>query len=510
MRTFWFTSGIALIAGACVPLALAPFHLWPLMIIGIAGFYWLSVAATGPKQAAWYGWLYGCSFFGIGVSWIYGSMQTVDTPVWLSLLLTGGFCLLMALFHLYQNWFFYRFFKPLRAAWLVAAPLWWVVNEWLREWVLTGMPWLYAGYAFSDLPVAQLAAVVGIYGLSLVMAIVSALLFEALRNLAGKPLRAAVLVSSSVLILISANLVGWLTPASSWTESLRTLSVAAVQSNVDQRSKWTIEQQRPTLEFYAASFQKMMDVELVLWPEAAMTQLPEQIPYFLSQIDDIAKQRDQALITGIVTEENGHYFNTMLGFGTASGSYRKQHLVPFGEYVPLQKYLRGLIDFFNLPSSIMHPAIKPQLPLSFVVDNEHYFTAGIICYEAAYPNLVKRLAKESNVLAVVSNDAWFGDSIGPHQHLQITQMRAIENGRAMIRATQNGISALVDANGNILQQSAQFVPAELFGELTLRTGLTPFQQLPAHVLIYLCLCILALLLLINKIRRKPAQLILKD
>lgn len=507
MHTFWSKSFFALLAGACVPLALAPFHLWPLMLIGIAGFYWLTFTAQSAKQALWFGWVYGCSFFGIGVSWVYGSMQTVDTPVLMSLVLTGGFCLLLALLHLFQSWFFFRYLKHLRFALLVAAPLWWVINEWFREWFLTGMPWLYAGYAFTDLAAGQLAAVVGIYGLSFLVALLAALFLKCLLLYQQKDNRnVAIHAAAFVVLFLLVNIIGWQKPASSWTQPLRSISVVAVQSNIDQRTKWNYAQQRPTLEFFGKSFEGMSNPDLILWPEAAMTRLPEQIPYFLSQVDEIGKHRGQAIITGILTEENGQYFNSMLGYGTADGQYRKQHLVPFGEYMPMEKYLRGLIAFFDLPSSTMHPAIRPQMPISFTVKGEAFFAAGIICYEAAYPGIVKQLAKDANLLAVVSNDAWFGDSIGPHQHLQISQMRAIENGRAMVRATQNGVSALIDANGKIKKRSRQFVPAELSGELTLRAGHTPFQALPTYTIPIILLIILATLLIMDRLRKNISGL----
>ncbi|MEJ2044050.1 MAG: apolipoprotein N-acyltransferase [Reinekea sp.] len=494
MNRFWITTFLALLFGACIPLSLAPFDFWPLMFIGVGGFFWLTFTAKTAKQAIWYGWIYGCSYFGIGVSWIYGSMQTVNTPLWLALFLTGGFCLLMALFQLFQSWFFFRFLKKLPFALLLVAPLWWVCNEWFREWFLTGMPWLYAGYAFIYTPAAQAAAVIGIYGLSLILAFSSAfflktiLIFRSDKNLKSLSYGAVALT-----VLVAVNIFGVLKPASSWTRAQRPLTVAAIQSNIDQRVKWSYQQQRPTLEFYGESFTHTAKVDFVLWPEAAMTQLPERIPNFLSQIQSISAGRDQAMVMGTLTEQDGHYYNSLLGYGTASGKYTKQHLVPFGEYLPLDKYLRGLIDFFNLPMSDMYPATEAQTPLSFTLEGQPYFVAGIICYEAAYPELVRKLAKDSNLLAIVSNDAWFGDSIGPHQHLQISQMRAIENGRAIVRATQNGISALIDANGKVLNRSQQFVEAEVIGNLTLHNGHTPFQLIPAQTPAILSLIILTII-----------------
>lgn len=497
---------LAIFFGLCTPLALAPFKLWPLMLISVGGFFWLTLVAKTSKQALGLGWLFGVGFFGLGVSWIYGSMQTVDTPVFLALILTTGFCLLLALLPAIHAWAYVKFFRGLPNALLVIAPLMWVISEWVREWLLTGMPWLFAGYASISMPLAQIAAIIGIYGLSWVMASLAALLLsgllDAFNNKEFKMLNPIVMALGMFAAL---NILGALVPATSWTEVDREINVAAVQSNVDQRTKWARAQQRPTLEFYGESIGQMVDVDLVLWPEAAMTQRPEQIPYFFAQIENIGDVRDQAIVTGLITREGDKYFNAIQGFGSAKGEYRKQHLVPFGEYVPLEGILRGLIAFFDLPTSTMYPAGEEQFPIYASLNGDPYLMAPIICYEAAYPNIVRLLARQSEIITVISNDAWFGDSLGPHQHLEITQMRAIENGRAIVRATQNGISALISADGKILQRSEQFVPAELIGDMPLRKGLTPFQIYPAQTLPVFAVFALISLYLRGRKQRSPVN-----
>ncbi|TXR53735.1 apolipoprotein N-acyltransferase [Reinekea thalattae] len=484
----------ALLFGLLPPLALAPFNYWPLMVVGIAGAIWLSYSARSTKQALWLGWLFGVSFFGVGVSWVYGSMQTVDTPVLLAILLTLIFCCSLALFFAFQFWFFNRFLKNLPWALSLIAPLWWLINEWLREWVLTGLPWLYAGYAALPLAMSQLAAVIGVYGLGLVFAFCASWLVLAVRRfrsgdnpIASKPLIAA------LLLFVITNLLGALLPATLWTKDDQVLKVAAIQSNIDQKTKWSNSQQADTLKFYAEALTHTERVDLMLWPEAAMTRLEQDIFSFITSIDSYAELQDTALLLGIVSTDGEHYFNSLKAYGRADGEYLKQHLVPFGEYVPLERYLRGLIQFFDLPMSTMQPALTTQTPILAESRNGPYFIAPVICYEAAYPNLVRKLAKDANIISVVSNDAWFGDSIGPHQHLQITQMRAIENARPMVRATQNGISAIIDANGNILSRSAQFVEATLTGEITLQQGKTPFQHYSTHSLPILAMMILVLI-----------------
>jgi apolipoprotein N-acyltransferase len=487
----------ALLSGLLIPLALAPFNLWPLAIIGVAIATWLNHTADNHKEAALLGWLFGASYFGLGVSWIYGSMQTVETPFLLAAFLTIGFCLALALFFVFQFWFYYKFLKMLPFAVTTLAPFWWVINEWIREWLLTGMPWLYTGYAAINLPTGQLAAIIGVYGLSLIFTLIACWLLSAVILWASNRKKALISAFAATLLFFLAYLSGSIYPAESWTHAGQTIQVAAVQSNIDQKLKWTEAQQMPTLRFYGQVLTKHGDVDLMLWPEAAMTRLEEEIPTYLGDVSAFASKHDMALLTGIITHEDYTFFNAVKGYGNATGEYRKQHLVPFGEYIPLEKFLRGLIAFFDLPMSIMRPANQPQTPVSATVKSQPYFIAPIICYEAAYPNLVRNIAKTANLIAVVSNDAWFGDSIGPHQHLQITRMRAIENGRPMIRATQNGISALVDANGKILSRSQQFIETTLTGQLTLRSGFTPFQRYNTALLPISLICIILIIWLVN-------------
>ncbi|WP_411746525.1 apolipoprotein N-acyltransferase [Reinekea sp.] len=491
--------------GLCIPLSLAPFNLWPLSIVGVLGFFWLQTAIQSSKSAFWLGWVYGIGFFGLGVSWVYGSMRTVDTPVLLSLLLTATFCLALAFLGAIQLWFHVRFINKLPMGLLLASPLSWLFFEWLREWFLTGMPWLFVGYSVIDLPMAQLAAVFSVYGLSLCLAFISAVLFIGIQKISRHERNAAIFaVGVSLSAFAALNIVGWLLPADSWTTPSSTIKVAAVQSNIAQQDKWKSAQQIKTLEFYGKQIETLKDVDLMLWSEAAMTRRADQIPNFIGQVQSITEKRDQTLLTGVVTKDGPNYFNAVQGYGMAKGEeYRKQHLVPFGEYVPFDPYLRNFIGFFNISISGMSPALTEQNPIVSTLNGEPFFLAPVICYEAAYPNIVRKLAKNAQILTVVSNDAWFGDSIAPHQHLQITRMRAIENGRDMARATQNGISALINARGELVNFAEQFTEAQVVGALTLRNGLTPFQRLHSSIIPILATIILLIMLI--SYQRKPKK-----
>jgi apolipoprotein N-acyltransferase len=479
---------LALLLGLMLPLAMAPFHLWPLIWLSIAGYFVLIDQAPNQRRALWLGWVYGAGMFGLGISWVYHSMRTVATPVPMSLLLTSLFCLGIALLPMLQAGVYHRYLRPHRSALWLAAPLLWMLFEWVRSWLFTGMPWLLSGYALTDTPMAQLAAVFGVYGLG-TLVVISAGCFAQAALKGGDRRRMSAIGTALVAVPMA---VGWALPATRWTAPHAEITAVAVQSNVRQADKWAARNVQPTLDFYARQARQHSEPDLMLWPEAALTVRPQRIPNWLGDLDALGKQREQAIITGIVTEEDGRFYNALLGFGESEGEYRKQHLVPFGEYLPFEQQLRGLIEFFSLPMSTLTPAPEPQSPLLWQRNGQSYRLAPVICYEAAYPGLVRQLARNSDLMILVSNDAWFGDSLAPHQHLQITRMRAIENSRAAVRATQNGISALIDADGRLLQRSRQFEVAAISGEVTLRQGMTPYQRWGGPYWVVLPLVVLVL------------------
>ncbi len=190
---------------------------------------------------------------------------------------------------------------------------------------------------------------------------------------------------------------------------------------------------------------------------------------------------DTTLITGIPFRPEGQqrYHNSIMALGSGEGVYLKQRLVPFGEYVPLEEQLRGLISFFDLPMSAFSPGPADQPPLRAGA----FRIAPFICYEVVYPDLVASGARNADLLITISNDSWFGNSIGPLQHLQMAQMRALENGRYMIRGTNNGISAIIDHRGRITARTGQFVEESLSGKVEVMLGETPFSSFGSRPII---------------------------
>jgi apolipoprotein N-acyltransferase len=285
-----------------------------------------------------------------------------------------------------------------------------------------------------------------------------------------------------LIIFLSAyglKLVDWVVP----DESTRT-SFALIQGNVSQEKKWLPSERWPTLMKFLDLSRVNWDADIVIWPEAAIPALEKELPSFLLNVDKAARMNETALITGVVTQNSsGNYHNSVITLGdTPSGEYHydtqprynKHHVLPFGEFVPVADILRPIAPLFNLPMSSFN---RGDLVQNNIVGKGRYF-ATALCYEIIFGEQVrKNINQNTNFILTLSNDAWFGDSIGPLQHMEIAQMRALETGKPVIRATNNGVTAITDYKGKIIAQIPQFETAVLRAEVTSSKGSTPFLTL---------------------------------
>ena len=466
----WPARMVLLATGALVPFLFAPFSFWPLALI-LPVIFWQLTAAVNPLQAWWHGWWFGAGFFGTGVSWVFFSMRAVQTPIAISLLLSVLFCLSLAFLFAVQAWLGTQR-RGLPA--FAILPLLWLLFEFIRSTLFTGLPWLLWGTASSNLWLAGWLPILGVFGVSYLGLISAGLLWRWLQQPTDRRFAAATL---TLMVLSTAG--GWGLQQIEWTqaETRTALSVSLIQGNVAQDGKWDPVTLRQDFQRYQDLSEQHPGATLLVWPETAIAAFPEQLQPELSEWDARLRQRQQGLIAGMpVWGENGRFYNAVRGLGTASGEYRKQHLVPFGEYLPFATLLQGVTAFFDLPMSGFSAGSAAQPMLRIEQDQQIWQLGTLICYEVAYPWLARQQAAQADALVVVSNDAWFGRSWAPAQHLQISQIRAIENQRAMIRATQNGISAFIAPNGVIVAQTEQFIATTLSGEVTARSGLTPYQR----------------------------------
>jgi len=476
------------LAGALLTLSFAPFGLWPAGIAGCALFgYFLCTCSTGA--AIWRGWLFGLGLFGTGASWVYVSIHVYgQASTGLATLLTALFCAGLALLPAIFAGVYVRWVRGLPGGMLIGFPALWVLFEWLRSWLLTGFPWLYLGYAHIDTWIAGWAPIAGVYGLSFFTALTASCLFLAWRSRGPASL---VTYTGIVVTIWIGGLVlrpiEWVVPASE-----APLSVALYQPNIPQELKWDRRYYDTILQQYERAVIPLFGKDIILWPESAIPRIYDNARDFLDPMARRANLTDSTLITGVPSRDAaGAYRNSIVAVGLGEGMYHKQRLVPFGEYVPLEDWLRGVIDFFDMPMSSFSsgPPDQPSLRAG------SHRVAPYICYEIVYPDLVARAARQAELLVTVSNDTWFGASIGPLQHLQMARMRALENGRYLLRGTNNGVSAIIDHRGKITAQTEQFVETTLTGTAEVMLGHTPFTSFGPMPVIFACLLLLTLMTL---------------
>ncbi|AXY55609.1 apolipoprotein N-acyltransferase [Acinetobacter chinensis] len=462
---------ISLFSGAIFSFALAPYHWWWLAILSPALLY-ASLRKRSAKQAFFIGWSYGIGLWFVGAFWLYTSIHVYgDTNAVLSVLMIAIMALLMGLFTAVQTWLYRRFFPETP---LTFAPLW-VLFEWSKTWVFTGFPWLFAGYAFTERFIDGYAPLFGIFGVSFVVIVLACAVVEILN-------RRLFWAIPSALLLLGA----WGASQLSFVQAKneRPLEVSLIQGNIPQDLKWLTEYQIKTLEIYANLTRTEWGRDLIVWPESSIPMFQTDIEPFLEAMKVQADKTGSAWVTGIPywdlkqSQAEGYpmYYNTLMATGFESeGLYKKQRLVPFGEYIPLSGLLSWVLPALqNDPSmSGFSRGEKDQKPLSI----RHHRLGSAICYEVAYPNLTRRNAAQSDFLVTVSNDAWFTGTAGPQQHLQMVQMRAKENGRWFIRATNTGVTAIIDHQGHIVKQAPMDQPAVLRGNLPAMQGETLYTRL---------------------------------
>ncbi len=464
----WRGDLLALLAGAALPLAFAPLAWFPLAPVSAALLFiaWLNVT---PCRALLRGYLFGLGLFGVGVSWVYVAIHVFGhAGVLLAGFLTALFVAVLALFPALLGYFVTRFFPGTdNKKILLVFPAAWTLFEWLRGWMFTGFPWLNIGYSQIDTPLAGLAPVLGVYGVSWMTAFSAALLVVLLRADKTIKLRA---LAAFVLLWGGSALLGRM----EWTQPLGApLRVSLVQGNIPQDIKWHPEQRQFTLDLYADLTRQRWGDDIIVWPEAALTVFYHEVAdSYLARLGAGARAQGTDLLIGLSVAdlETRRYYNSMMSVGTNEGFYFKRHLVPFGDYVPFEEWLRGLIRFFDLPMSGYSPGPKQQA----LLEAAGYKVSVSICYEDIFGEEIIESLPEAALLVNGTNNAWYGDSFAPHQALQMSRMRALETGRYMLRATTNGISAIIDDKGKIRARSPQFETYVVTGNAQPRQGATPY------------------------------------
>jgi apolipoprotein N-acyltransferase len=463
---------LALGAGALSVCAFAPLNLWPLAVLCPVLVMVLWEAVT-PRRAALLGLAFGVGTFGVGTWWLFVSIRGFGgAPLWLTALLMGLLVCVMAAYYALLGWVAARWLPaagPRR--WLAGLPALWLLAEWLRGWVGTGFPWLSLGYSQTDTPLAGFAPLVGVYGLSALLLLGAGALLMVLRSSGRARLAAA------VVALLPWPL-GALLAGHSWTHAFGApVTVAVVQGAIPQDEKWQAANVEPTRLLYAALTERALGARLIVWPEAALPQLINEppVPEFLGRLNSRARLAGSDIAMGVIREDdNGQdYFNSIMTLTDHLSFYNKRHLVPFAEYFPIPAFVRDWLRLMSLPYSDFTPGRDDQQPLRAA----GVTLAPTICYEDAFAQAQRRLIAASQVLLTVSNDAWFGRSSARYQHFQIGRMLALSADKPLLRAANDGISALVDEHGVVSVEAPEFKAAVLKGTVQPREGLSPYMRL---------------------------------
>lgn len=450
---------LALLLGAVSVFGFAPHYLFPLPILGLALLIHRLRRADARAAFAW-GYAFGLGWFLAGVSWVYVSMHDIGgMPAPLAALAVVLFAAYLALFPALALGMAARWRLPEPARWLLAAPALWALMDWLRGTLFTGFPWQALGYAqVPSSPLAGYAPVLGVHGVTALAVFTAAALALA---------RPRYWVLALVLWIA-----GWGFGQVAWTRPKgEPVTVSLLQGNIAQSLKFRPEQVTGTLLTYRRLVLESQS-RLIVLPETALPIFLDTAPVdYLAELAAHARGLGGDLLLGVPEREGNRYYNSVVSLGTAAPQvYRKVHLVPFGEFVP--PGFAWFIDLMHIPLGDFARGRPDQPPMAVAGER----VAVNICYEDVFGEELIGALPAATLMVNVSNDAWFGDSFAPWQHLQISQMRALETGRWWLRANNTGITAILDERGRVRDHLPPFTTAALHGTAQGRIGLTPYAR----------------------------------
>jgi apolipoprotein N-acyltransferase len=551
------------LAGTLLSLAFAPISLVGLGLISLAWLFYQLIQIKTPKYSFKTGWAYGAGIFSAGTSWIYVSIHTYGrADVFSSILVTILFCLFMG--------FYYGLFGltfSLCSRLFKSSNLWlkvlnfsviWVAFEYLRANLFTGFPWLLLGFSQIQTPMKYLAPIVGVYGISFLVAFSGGLLAITwiglrLKNNQTRTWMPAILCLLSLYCFPQAlSFVHWTKPASG------NIPVSVIQGNIGEDEKWLPHAYEKTITHYVMMTRRVLEEKIppaplkkgaihhrdfsnekihhhdssqnspskklsdthlknqtknqtktpinqteisqssnsqksktpikpkqriIVWPEGAIPVPYPQSGAFLHRLSFFLAEKNVTLVTGIPyqnAKNNDQYFNAMLLLGKSEGHYFKHHIVPFGEYFPAAIF-HDIMNWLgiSLYETGRGAFIQPLLNIQGIA------TLPFICYEIAYADILFQSLPEAQLFITISDDAWFGRSLARAQHLQIAQMRSLQSGRYQIVATNNGISAIIDAEGNVIKTIPSFETRILNSSIKAMSGSTPWGKVGDNTILLL-------------------------
>jgi apolipoprotein N-acyltransferase len=469
-------------AGAAVVASFGDWPLFPFAIAALAIPFWLWTRAPSPSAAAWIGFAFGAGFFLAGVSWVYVSLHTFGgMPGVLAGIATLLFCLYLALFPATVGYMQAKLTVPRPLRLMLVMPALWALAEWVRAWLFTGFPWLALGYSQLDGPLDGYAPLSGVFGVSFIAAMAAGGIVTAIVERGRARFAAFGAVAVIVVAGLALRTIAWTTPHGA------PLAVSLLQGNVPQELKFVEGRYAATLAAYAR-LAEGSHARLTVFPEIAIPRFLHQVdPAYLARLANQAAARDGDMLIGVPEiKEDGRYYNSIVSLGASPRqSYAKSHLVPFGEFAP--PGFGWVIAMLKIPLGNFSRGAENQKPLAVAGQR----VAINICYEDAFGAEIIRPLPEATLLVNVSNVAWFGDSLAPEQHLRIARMRAVETGRYMLRATNTGVTAIIESNGKVAGRLPAFTEGALQGTVQGRAGATPYVAFGDWPVVFACFAIVA-------------------
>ncbi|HET7315239.1 apolipoprotein N-acyltransferase [Salinisphaera sp.] len=471
----------AALAGGVSVLAFAPFGAFWVAPLAVAVLFRL-VDHARARRAALVGLAFGIGQFAAGTYWILIALSGVGgAPLSLAVALLVALIVLLSAFIALTLGLAVRLAPGAGALrYLLWLPLCWTLVEWLRSWVFSGFPWLSLGYSQIDSPLVGLAPILGVFGVSWAVALTAGLLAW----LSVRPRRAPWAIGAAVVLWGGAFGLGHI----AWTQpSGEARTVTLVQGNVAQQAKWTPEWVNQAIYRYTGLTRGHWQSDLVIWPETAIPDYYRAVKPALDNLGAKLASHGTTLITGLlrVSDDGQRIYNSVVAVGAGQGLYSKRHLVPFGEYFPVPDIVRRWMAASGMPYSDITPGALDQAPI-----DAGGIALGIsICYEDIFGALLARDVPPANVLINVSDDAWFGHSIGPDQHFEIARMRAVETGRYLLRADNSAVTGIVAPDGHVVDRAPDFESAVVTGRFRPYSGLTPFARWGNYGVVILALLV---------------------
>ncbi|MGC1182261.1 apolipoprotein N-acyltransferase [Legionella sp.] len=477
------------IIGLLGPLGFAPFHMPGLTILSLACLFF-SLSNCSRKQSFYFGFFYGIGYFGLGVSWViisvhdYGQLNYVFSG-----LVTLIFIMYLALFPALTAYFFKVCeYKQHKFHSIVLFSVLWTIGEYLRSTLLSGFPWLLVGTTLIDTPIKSLTPFLGIYGLSLLCVFLSAFLTLAIHENSSKRY---IYIIIFILIIISPVACKKI----NWTQIQKeAVTVGAVQANLSMRDKWDETLFWSLLKYYKNAINQLLGKQLIILPESAIPLPASYLDKYLHQLNEKALKAKSALMLGILqpTDENEiNYYNSIITLGWAEGKKLKRQLVPFGEYIP--KPLLAINRWFNLPEPNLVPGKKRQ-PLISIANHP---IASLICYEIAYPNILREQMPEAQWIVSISDNGWFGHSLASYQQLQMAQVLSLLSGRYQVVVNNDGLSSVINASGEIIDMLPPFNSGILQSSIYPAQGTTPWIIWSEYPILIFCMMFLIFTLIVR-------------